>query len=133
VQSVERILGFFPPHQHDEVRMQLSLVLEGIISQRLLPRKNDQSRVPAVEILLATPTVRDLLTEGRTLELHKAIYEGAHYYGTQTFHQSLLSLYRDGLITYDEAMAAADNPDELKLELRGVTKGAAAMDFDFNY
>jgi len=132
VQTVERILGFFPPHQHDEVRMQLSQVLEGIISQRLLPRKNDQTRVPAVEIMLATPTVRDLLHEGKTLELAKAIYEGMHYYGTQTFHQSIVKLYRDSLITYEDALSAADNPDELKLELRGITKGAAAADFDFN-
>jgi twitching motility protein PilT len=128
---VERILGFFPPHHHEEIRMQLSQVLEGIVSQRLLPRKNDQSRVPAVEILLATPTIRDLLYEGKTLELHKAIYEGRHYYGTQTFHQSIVQLYRDGLISYEEALGAADNPDELKLELRGITKGAATVDLDF--
>ena len=132
VQTVERILNFYPPHQHSEVRMQLSLVLEGVISQRLLRRKNDQSRVPAVEILLNTPTIRDLLYEGKTRELRKSIYEGAHYYGTQTFHQSLMRLYRDGLITYEDAMAAADSPDELKLELRGIRKGTAAADFDFS-
>ncbi|MHC4670525.1 MAG: type IV pilus twitching motility protein PilT [Planctomycetota bacterium] len=131
VQTVERILGFFPPHQHDEVRMQLSLVLEGVVSQRLLPRKNDQTRVPAVEIMLATPTVRDLLAEGKTLELHKAIYEGMHYYGTQTFQQSIVDLYRHGLITYEDALLGSDNPDELKLELRGITKGTVASDFDF--
>jgi len=131
VQTVERILGFFPPHQHDEIRMQLSLVLEGVVSQRLLPRKNDGSRVPAVEILLATPTIRDMLSEGKTLELHKAVYEGMHYYGTQTFQQSIVDLYRQGLIAYEDALAASDNPDELKLELRGITKGTVAADFDF--
>ncbi|MHC4938815.1 MAG: type IV pilus twitching motility protein PilT [Planctomycetota bacterium] len=134
VQTIDRILGFFPPHQHEQIRLQLSLVLEGVIAQRLLPRKNHQSRVPAVEILLGTPTIREMIHENRTLELSKAIYEGAHYYGTQTFQQSLVQLYRDGLISYEDAMVAADNPDELKLELRGVTKGAAANgDFDFNY
>jgi twitching motility protein PilT len=133
VQTVERVLNFFPPHQHSEVRMQLSLVLEGVVCQRLLPRKNDQTRVPAVEIMLSTPTIREVLYEGRTRDLHKAIYEGAHYYGTQTFHQSLLYLYRDGYISYEDAMAAADNPDELKLELRGITKGAATADFNFDY
>lgn len=135
VQTVDRILGFFPPHQHDQIRLQLSLVLEGVIAQRLLPRKNDQMRVPAVEIMLATPTIREMIHDNRTLELTKAIYEGHHYYGTQTFQQSLVALYKDGLITYEDAMAAADNSDELKLELRGVTKGAAANsgDFDFNY
>jgi len=134
VQTIDRILGFFPPHHHEQIRLQLSLVLEGVIAQRLLPRKNHQTRVPAVEILLGTPTIREMIHENRTLELSKAIYEGAHYYGTQTFQQSLVQLYRDGLISYDDAMAAADNPDELKLELRGITKGAAANgDFDFNY
>ncbi|MHC4848420.1 MAG: type IV pilus twitching motility protein PilT [Planctomycetota bacterium] len=134
VQTIDRLLGFFPPHQHEQIRLQLSLVLEGVIAQRLLPRKNHQTRVPAVEILLGTPTIRDMIHENRTLELSKAIYEGAHYYGTQTFQQSLVQLYRDGLISYEDAMASADNPDELKLELRGITKGAAAnSDFDFNY
>jgi twitching motility protein PilT len=133
VQAVERILSFFPPHQHDQVRLQLSLNLEGVLSQRLLPRKNDQTRVPAIEIMLGTPTVRDLLFEGKTRELHKAIYEGSHYYGSQTFNQSLRHLYKHGLITYEDAMAAADNPDELKLELRGISKGAATGDFDFKY
>jgi len=133
IQAVERILSFFPPHQHDQVRLQLSLNLEGVVSQRLLPRKNDQTRVPAIEVMLGTPTVRDLLFEGKTRELHKAIYEGSHYYGSQTFNQSLRSLYKSGLITYEDAMAAADNPDELKLELRGISKGAAAGDFDFKY
>jgi twitching motility protein PilT len=132
VQTVERILSFYPPHQHDQVRLQLSLVLEGVVSQRLLPRKGDQSRVPAVEVLLGTPTVRDLLYEGKTRELTKAIHEGSHYYGSQTFQQSLVLLYRNGLISFDDALAASDNPDELKLDLRGITKGAAANDFNFD-
>jgi len=133
VQAVDRVLGFFPPHQHDQIRLQLSLSLEGVVAQRLLPRKNHQSRVPAVEILLATPTIREMINGGRTLELSKAMYEGKAYYGTQTFQQSLVHLHDEGLISYEDAMAAADNPDELKLELRGISKGAAAnQDFDFN-
>jgi len=126
VQAVDRVLGFFPPHQHAQIRLQLSLVLEGVIAQRLLPRKNHETRVPAVEILLATPTIRELIYQGKTLELTKAIYDGHAYYGTQTFQQSLVKLYNEGLISYEDAMASADNPDELKLELRGITKGAAA-------
>ena len=70
---------------------------------------------------------------GRTRELRKAIYEGSEYYASQTFNQSLKGLYRNGLITYDEALAAADNPDELKLEIRGISKGSRAADFDFEY
>ncbi|MHC4225042.1 MAG: type IV pili twitching motility protein PilT, partial [Planctomycetota bacterium] len=125
--------NFFPPHQHHEVRMQLSMVMEGIVCQRLLPRKGHQTRVPAMEIMLKTPTIREMLYEGKTRDLRKAVYEGSHYYGSQTFHQSLVQLYRDGLINYEDAMAAADSPDELKLELRGITKGAAAADFNFEY
>jgi twitching motility protein PilT len=131
VQTVERILSFFPQHQHDEVRLQLSLTLEGVLSQRLLPRKNHATRVPAVEILLGTPTVRELLYKGKTRELSKAIYDGSHYYGTQSFHQSISQLYKTNLITFEDALAGADNPDELKLELRGVTKGLATKNFEF--
>ncbi|MHC4959492.1 MAG: type IV pilus twitching motility protein PilT [Planctomycetota bacterium] len=132
VQTVERILNFFPPHQHQEVRMQLSLVLEGVMCQRLVRKKDSHGRVPAIEILLNTPTIRDLLFEGKTRELRKALYEGAHYYGTQTFQQSLIQLYHDGLVSYDDVMAAADSPDELKLELRGINKGSHAnQDFAF--
>ncbi|MEE8106577.1 MAG: PilT/PilU family type 4a pilus ATPase [Planctomycetota bacterium] len=130
VQTVERILSFFPQHQHDEIRLQLSLCLEGVVSQRLLPRKNDQTRVPAVEILLATPTIRELLYKGKTRELHKAIYEGADYYGTQTFQQSISHAFKAGLITLEDALAGSDNPDELKLELRGINKGVASANLE---
>ncbi len=131
IQTVERILSFFPQHQHDEVRLQLSLTLEGVLSQRLLPRKNHSTRVPAVEILLGTPTVRELLYNGKTRELAKAIYDGSQYYGTQTFHQSISHLYKNNIITYEDALAGADNPDELKLELRGVSKGLVNKNFVF--
>ena len=131
VQTVERILSFFPQHQHDEVRLQLSLTLEGVMSQRLLPRKNHSTRVPAVEILLGTPTVRELLYSGKTRELSKAIYDGSQYYGTQTFHQSICQLYKTNVISYEDALAGADNPDELKLEIRGVSKGVANKNFNF--
>ncbi|MFQ5844018.1 MAG: type IV pilus twitching motility protein PilT [Planctomycetota bacterium] len=133
VQTVERILSFFPAHQHEQIRLELSLTLEGILSQRLLPRKNSEGRVPAVEILLGTPRIRELLYGGATRELVKAVEEGAHYYGTQTFLQSLRDLFSRGLISIEDALAAADNPDELKLELRGVTRGSSVADFDFKF
>jgi twitching motility protein PilT len=132
-QTVERIIAFFPPHQHDLIRQQLSMVLEGIVSLRLIQKKESFGRVPAVELLISTPSVREHLMAGRTRELRKAIYEGSEYYSSQTFNQSLKGLYRNGLITYDEALAAADNPDELKLEIRGISKGSRASDFDFEY
>ena len=123
IQTVERILNFFPPHQHELVRQQLSLVLEGAIAQRLLRRKDGQGRVPALEILLGTPTVKELLNEGKTHDLEKAISEGRTYFGSQTFAQSLIDLVRSEVVDVDTALAAADDPDELKLELRGVKRG----------
>jgi twitching motility protein PilT len=132
IQTVERIISFFPPHQHNLIRLQLSMVLEGVVSLRLIRMKDSFGRVPAVELMLATPTVREILAEGRTKELSRAIYEGADYFGTQTFNQSLVKLYKQGMISYEDAVAAADNPDELKLEIRGIAKGGKA-DFDFEY
>ncbi len=127
IQTVERIITFFPPHQHPLIRMQLSMVLQGVISQRLLPKKDGKGRVPAVEIMITTPTIKEMLQEGRTTELYNAINEG-EYYGNQTFNRSLKSLYQNHLITLEEAMAAADNPDELKLEIRGIVRGTKAAD-----
>ena len=123
VQTVERIISFFPPHQHDTIRMQLSLVLEGIISQRLITRRASSGRVPAVEVLIGTPTVKEMVLEGRTRELSEAVEDGHAYYGSQSFNQCLVGLVRQGIIDFDDAVTAADNPDELKLALRGITKG----------
>jgi twitching motility protein PilT len=127
IQTVERIITFFPPHQHPLIRLQLSMVLQGVLSQRLLPKKNGKGRVPAVEIMISTPTIREMLQEGRTTELYTAIQEG-EYYGNQTFNQSLKNLYQAQLISLEEAMGAADNPDELKLEIRGIVRGTKAAD-----
>ncbi len=124
IQTVERILSFFPPHQHALIRQQMSLTLQGILSMRLIPRMEGFGRVPAIEILLATPRIKELLLEGQTKAIGQAVYEGNEYYGTQTFNQALRNLYKQGLISFEEAMINADNPDELKLELRGITKGA---------
>ncbi|MBI3099229.1 MAG: type IV pilus twitching motility protein PilT [Planctomycetes bacterium] len=130
MQTVERIMNMFPPHQHEFLRQQLSLLLEGVVSQRLIPTKDGTSRVPAIEILAATPTIRELVHEGKFRDIYKALREGA-YFGTQTFNQSLKGLYAAELITLEEALAAADNPDELKLEIRGIMKGTKPGDFDF--
>ena len=132
-QTVERIINFFPPHQHELIRLQLSLVLEGVISQRLVPRKNGGGRVPAIELMIQSPTVRELLRKGQTQELYTAVKQG-EYYGCQTFNQSLKSLYQDDLVTLDDAMAFSDYPEELKLDLKGIFKGGLAnSDFNFNY
>jgi len=131
-QTVDRIINYFPPHQHHLVRVQLSMVLEGVIAQRLLPRRDGRGRVPAIEAMMRSPTVKDLLAEGKTAELYKAIKDG-EYFGSQTFNQSLKKLYEAERISLEDAMGAADNPDELKLEIRGILKGSRSADFDFEY
>jgi twitching motility protein PilT len=123
VQTVERIISFFPPHQHQTIRQQLALVLEGVISQRLITRRAAAGRVPAIEVLLGTPTIKEMLLEGRTRDLPKMLDEGHAHYGTQTFNQSLKDLVTAGLIDYDDALGAADNPDELMLAMRGIGRG----------
>jgi twitching motility protein PilT len=128
-QTVERIINYFPPHQHDLIRTQLSMILEGVVAQRLGVKKGGAGRVPAVEMMLKTPTIRDLLREGKTPELYKAIME-SDYFGCQTFNQSISQIYRDELVDLETAMGLADNPDELKMELRGIVKGSRT-DFDF--
>ncbi len=124
VQTVERIITFFPPHQHDLIRLQLALNLSGVVSLRLVKNKEGNTQVPAVELLINTPTVREILEQGRTRSLPKALAEGS-YYGTMTFNQSLIKLFEAGNITLDEALGASDNPDELKMQMRGITQGGA--------
>ena len=122
VQTVERIMGYFPPHLHALIRLELAMVLEGVVSLRLLRRSGTKGRLPAVELLMATPTTRELLQQGRTRQLPAAMRDGA-YYGAQTFAQSLKQLMDEGQISEEEALAAADNPEEMKLELKGITRG----------
>ncbi|MCR9248049.1 MAG: PilT/PilU family type 4a pilus ATPase [bacterium] len=122
VQTVERIITFFPPHQHELVRLQLALNLAGVCSLRLVKNKDGTSMVPAVEMLINTPTVRELLEQGQTRMLPKALQEGS-YYGTMTFNQSLIRLFQAGNISLEDALAASDNPDELKMQMRGITQG----------
>lgn len=126
IQTVERIQTFFPPHQHPLVRLQLSTVLAGIASQRLIPNLKSAGMVPAVEILMPTPRVRELIYEGKTRELEKALTDGCEYYGTQTFNMSLKSLYEQKIVSLEDALAASDNPDDLKLIIRGIETGKSA-------
>jgi twitching motility protein PilT len=129
-QTVERIITYFPPYQHNLIRMQLSMVLVGVLSVRLMPKKGGKGRIPAIEIMLATPTIRELLLQGKTKELNAAISEDVHF-GNQTFNECLKNLYESGAIDLEEALSAADNPDELKLEIRGIVRGAKASDLNY--
>jgi twitching motility protein PilT len=121
VQSVQRIVSFYPPHQHDEVRMALAANLRAVVSQRLIPRRDGAGRIPAVEVMISTPTVREyILDADKVSMLHTLIAEGVTQYGMQTFDQSVLALLREGLITEEEALRNCNNPNELSLKLKGI-------------
>jgi pilus retraction protein PilT len=126
VQTVERIITFFPQHQHSLVRLQLALNLAGVISLRLLKTKEGNSLIPATELLINTPTVREMLENGKTRELPRALNEGA-FYGTMSFNQSLIRLFEAGNISLKDALEASDSPDELKMQMRGITPGGVAL------
>lgn len=118
--TVERIINFFPAHLQQQVRMELALCLRGVISLRLLTRASGVGRIPAVEVMVVTPSIRKLLLEGRTTELIKFIEEG-ELFGMQTFNQALAKLYQRNLITYEEALQYASSPDEFKLQVQGIS------------
>jgi twitching motility protein PilT len=121
-ETINRIVSVFPPHQQKGVRIQVASVLRAIISQRLVRAANSkQGRVPAVEVLVATPYIRDcIIHPEKTGLIRDALAQGTSQYGMQTFDQSLHSLYTQGLITYDEALQAATNVDDFKLRVRGI-------------
>lgn len=114
-ETVNRIIDFFPLHQQKQVRILLAGSLRGIISQRLLPRADGKGRVPALELMVMTKRIRDLIMDpNQTHKIQDAIREG-DYYGMQTFDQSLLKLYRDGLVTLQDAASVATSPHDFKL------------------
>jgi twitching motility protein PilT len=120
-ETVNRIIGTFPPHQEQQIRDQLAAVIQGVISQRLIPRIGGEGRVPAVEIMIGTGLIRDCIREAkRTPEISAAIAQGQIQYGMQTFDQCLLHLYREGFISYETAREAATSPDDFDLKVRGI-------------
>jgi twitching motility protein PilT len=120
-ETINRIITVFPPYQQKQVRMQLASVVKGIISQRLVSRMDGKGRVAAVEIMLGTLSVREaIIDEGKTRQIPSIIAAGQSHYGMQTFDQSLLMLYKKGLITYEEAITTATNPDDFALRVKGI-------------
>ncbi len=122
VQTLQRIISFYPPHQHDEVRLSMSANLRAVISQRLIPRLDGAGRVPGCEVMVSTPTLREyIMNPEKTPFIHQVVAEGVTQYGMQTFDQSVLTLLRDGLITEEEALKNCNNPNELSLKLKGIS------------
>jgi len=121
-ESITRIVSVFPPYQQKAIRLQLASVLKAVISQRLVPRADGKGRVPAVEILIVTAHVKELIIDkDRTKEIPDSIAKGFTTYKMQTFDQSLLHLFRGQFITYDEALRQASNPDDFALRVKGIT------------
>lgn len=120
-ETVNRIIAFFPPYQQKQIRLQLASVLRGIISMRLIPRADGKRRVPAVEVMVATATIREYIAEpDKTRKIVEVIAAGGSEYGMQTFDQSLMSLYQRGLVTYQDALRWSSNPNDFALKVRGI-------------
>jgi twitching motility protein PilT len=132
-ETINRVISVFPPHQQKQIRLQLGAVLKAIVSMRLVPRKDGQGRVTAVEVLRITPYIRDCIeNKEKTKLIQSAIAAGTSQYGMQTFDQSLHTLYQSELISFEEALRQASNPDEFKLKVAGIQSASdmaqAAMD-----
>jgi twitching motility protein PilT len=124
-ETVNRIISMFPTHQQQQARLTLASVLRGVISQRLLPRADGKGMVPALEIMINTERVREMIEEPtRTREIKGAIAEGMHPYGMITFDQSLSALVKQRLVTYEEAVKHSSSPSDFALLFRGVSASA---------
>lgn len=132
VETVSRIISFFPPHQHQQIRLLLAGTIEAIVCQRLLPRHDQPGRVPAVEILTSTGAVRDALIDPmKTNMILELIEQGNVQYGMQSFDQSIMKMYQRGWLSYDVAMQSATNPDDFDLRVKGITSASDAGWQDF--
>ncbi len=132
-ETLTRIITAFPPYQQKSIRIQLAGLLKAVVSQRLMKSARGTSRVPAVEVLISTPLIRDyILHEDKTSQVRDAIAAGTSQYGMQTFDQSLFYLYQSELITLEEALRGSTNPDEFRLRLAGIqnTTGQAKEEME---
>ncbi|PLX99842.1 MAG: type IV pili twitching motility protein PilT [Desulfuromonas sp.] len=132
-ETINRIISVYPPYQQRQVRMQLAGIIKGVVSQRLVPRADGKGRVPAVEVMVSTARVRELIDDKeKTRLLRDTIQAGYTSYGMQTFDQSLMWLLKQEIITFEEALRQCSNPDDFKLKVSGVssTSDLSWEDFD---
>ena len=130
LETVNRIISFFPPHQHQQIRLLLAATLKAIICQRLLPRCDGPGRVPAVEVLVNTGLVSEYVADSlKTPLIPELIESGAIQYGMQSFDQSIMDLYKKEMISYEEALIQATNPSDFELRVKGIT-GASDRGWD---
>ena len=126
-ETIQRIIAVFPPPEQKQIRLQLAATLKAVVSQRLVRRSDDKGRVPAIEVMIMTAYVRDcIINPDKTRLIHDAIAAGTSQYGMQTFDQSLYDLYTRELISYEEALIRASNPDDFKLRVQGIRSAADA-------
>ena len=116
-QALDRIVNFFPEERREQLLMDLSLNLRGMVSQRLLPREDGKGRVAAMEIMLNTPLISDLIAKGDVVEI-KEIMKKSRELGMQTFDQSLFDLYESGAVMYEDALRNADSVNDLRLQIK---------------
>jgi twitching motility protein PilT len=127
VQSIDRILNYFPAEARVQAKIDLAITLIGIVSMRLLRKTDGSGRIPAVEILLATPTIRRLIKEGEFVEIYDVIKRSQDY-GMCSFNQSLIELVQSGQVTEKEALPYAPNPEEFMLNIQGMYTGIDSID-----
>lgn len=124
-ETINRIIAIFPPYQQKQIRLQLASLLRGVISMRLIPQADGKGRVPAVEVMVVTATIREYITDAdKTRKIPEVIAAGTSEYGMQTFDQSLMSLYQRGLVSYEEALQWSSNPNDFALKVRGIQTAA---------
>jgi twitching motility protein PilT len=124
-QTINRVISFYPPHQHQEIRALLSTALQAVVSLRLVPRQDGRGRVPAAEILINTAAVADNIRDiEKALNIPDLIAEGTVSYGMQSFDQSLMQWFKDGAVSYESALFYATNPSEFALRASGVNSAS---------
>ena len=132
-ETITRVIQAFPDHQRGQARLILASILKGCISQRLVPRADGLGMVPAVEVMVSTGLVKEcIMIPERTREIRDAIARGYTTYGMQTFDQSLMGLWREDLITFEEALAQSTNPDDFALKARGISSTSDSRWDDFD-
>ena len=125
-QTIERILDTMPHGARDMIRGQLSLLMRGIVCQRLAKRADGKGRLAALEIMVVNETIRQLIAEGRMSLIHQSMLDGS-FYGMQTFNQAIYKLVSDGMVSEEGGLDISDNPEDLRLMYRGVKKGAGTI------
>jgi twitching motility protein PilT len=123
-QTINRIIDVFPAHQQGQIRTQLSLVLEGIVCQSLMPRADGKGRVISLEVLIPTPAIRNLIRDDKVHQIYSTMQTGQEKFGMQTMNQSLATLYQKRLITLESAMSASSLKDELE---QMISRGAGVV------